>query len=55
MATAFGHLGEFGNGEEWRFVLNTTLERYEELEAHLIAAHALADSTTSTMFIDRSG
>ncbi|MCO6009324.1 divalent-cation tolerance protein CutA [Actinoallomurus purpureus] len=37
--TAFWHLGEFGAGEEWRVVLNTTMERYEELEEHLIAAH----------------
>lgn len=37
--TAFWHLGEFGNGEEWIVVLKTTAERYPELEAHLIEAH----------------
>jgi periplasmic divalent cation tolerance protein len=38
-ATAFWHLGEFGNGEEWQVVLKTTAARYPELEAHLIEAH----------------
>lgn len=37
--TAFWHLGEFGNGEEWTVVLKTTVIRYPELEAHLIEAH----------------
>jgi periplasmic divalent cation tolerance protein len=37
--TAFWHLGELGNGEEWSVVLKTTAERYRELEAHLIEAH----------------
>lgn len=37
--TAFWHLGEFGNGEEWVVVLKTTKERYPELETHLIHAH----------------
>lgn len=37
--TAFWHLGEFGNGEEWIVVLKTTAARYPELEAHLIEAH----------------
>ena len=38
-ATAFWHLGEFGNGEEWIVVLKTTAARYPELEAHLIEVH----------------
>lgn len=37
--TAFWHLGEFGNGEEWIVVLKTTEERYPDLEAHLIKVH----------------
>lgn len=37
--TAFWHLGEFGNGEEWTVVLKTTATRYPDLEAHLIEAH----------------
>lgn len=39
VTTAFWHLGEFGNGEEWTVVLKTTAGRYPELEAHLIEAH----------------
>ena len=39
VTTAFWHLGEFGNGEEWQVVLKTTRARYAELEAHLIAEH----------------
>jgi periplasmic divalent cation tolerance protein len=39
VTTAFWHLGEFGNGEEWQVVLKTTKNRYPELEAHLIAEH----------------
>ncbi|MGI5232840.1 divalent-cation tolerance protein CutA [Actinoallomurus sp. CA-142502] len=37
--TAFWHLGELGNGEEWTLTLKTTKDRYPELEAHLIEAH----------------
>jgi periplasmic divalent cation tolerance protein len=37
--TAFWHLGELGNGEEWAVILKTTVERYPALEAHLIEAH----------------
>jgi periplasmic divalent cation tolerance protein len=37
--TAFWHLGELGNGEEWTAVLKTTAARYPELEAHLLEAH----------------
>jgi periplasmic divalent cation tolerance protein len=37
--TAFWHLGELGNGEEWTVVLKTTAARYPELEAHLTEAH----------------
>jgi periplasmic divalent cation tolerance protein len=37
--TAFWHLGEFSNGEEWIVVLKTTEERYPDLEAHLIKVH----------------
>lgn len=37
--TAFWHLGELGNGEEWVVVLKTTSKRYPDLEAHLIEAH----------------
>jgi periplasmic divalent cation tolerance protein len=37
--TAFWHLGELGNGEEWVVTMKTTEARYSQLEAHLIAEH----------------
>jgi periplasmic divalent cation tolerance protein len=37
--TAFWHLGELGEGEEWRVTLTTTASKYPELEAHLIEQH----------------
>ena len=39
VATAFWHLGEFGEGEEWVVLLKTTGDRYAELQAHLIEQH----------------
>ena len=33
------HMGEEGEGEEWQAVLHTTVDRYRELEAHIIAEH----------------
>jgi periplasmic divalent cation tolerance protein len=39
VATAFWHLGEFGESEEWQVLLKTTSDRYEDLEAHLIEVH----------------
>jgi periplasmic divalent cation tolerance protein len=37
--SAFWHLGEFGTGEEWQAVMLTTVERYADLEAFLLAEH----------------
>lgn len=37
--SAFWHLGEFGTGTEWRLVLTTQMDRYSELEAHLLKHH----------------
>ncbi|MFI6331473.1 divalent-cation tolerance protein CutA [Micromonospora chersina] len=39
VTSAFWHLGEFGTGEEWRLVLQTHVERYEDLENLLISNH----------------
>jgi periplasmic divalent cation tolerance protein len=39
VATAFWHLEEFGEGEEWQVLLKTTSDRYGELQAHLIEVH----------------
>jgi periplasmic divalent cation tolerance protein len=52
--TAFWHLGEFGNGEEWTVVLKTTTARYAELEAHLIAAHPWDNPEVSFTLLDGS-
>lgn len=37
--TAFWHLGEFGTGQEWRLLLKTHIDRFNELEAHLLERH----------------
>jgi periplasmic divalent cation tolerance protein len=39
VASVYWHRGEFGTGEEWQILLKTTVDRYAELEAHLIANH----------------
>jgi periplasmic divalent cation tolerance protein len=35
----FWHLDEYGEGEEYKVVLMTTMEGYEALEKHLIEQH----------------
>lgn len=37
--SAFWHLGEFGEGEEWQVLLKTEADRYPELKARLIEDH----------------
>ncbi|MFE4579301.1 divalent-cation tolerance protein CutA, partial [Streptomyces chartreusis] len=39
VGSVFWHLGEFGEGEEWRLLLTTTSERYPELEKFLLENH----------------
>ncbi|MFI6763057.1 divalent-cation tolerance protein CutA [Micromonospora sp. NPDC050417] len=39
VVSVFWHLGEQGTGEEWRLLLYTTADRYDALEAHLLARH----------------
>ncbi|HEV7628356.1 MAG TPA: divalent-cation tolerance protein CutA [Streptomyces sp.] len=39
VVSLFWHLGEFGEGEEWQLILKTTVDRYPDLEAHLLAEH----------------
>lgn len=39
MGSVFWHLGEFGEGEEWRLLLTTTSDRYPELEKYLLEKH----------------
>nr|EIF89967.1 CutA1 divalent ion tolerance protein [Streptomyces tsukubensis NRRL18488] len=35
----FWHLGEFGEGTEWRLLLTTTTDRYPQLEQYLLEHH----------------
>jgi periplasmic divalent cation tolerance protein len=39
VTSVFWHLGEFGEGEEWRLLLKTSVTRYPELEQHLVEHH----------------
>lgn len=39
VVSVFWHLGEFGEGEEYRLLLSTTADRYPELERYLLDAH----------------
>ncbi|WP_217231462.1 divalent-cation tolerance protein CutA [Streptomyces anulatus] len=39
VVSVFWHLGEYGTGEEWQLLLKTTVERYAELETHLLEHH----------------
>ncbi|UJV43009.1 divalent-cation tolerance protein CutA [Streptomyces sp. AMCC400023] len=39
VTSVFWHLGEFGEGEEWRLLVTTTAARYEDLQRHLLAHH----------------
>ncbi|MGW4954790.1 divalent-cation tolerance protein CutA [Streptomyces parvulus] len=39
VTSVFWHLGEFGEGEEWKLLLTTTRERYPELEKFLLDNH----------------
>ncbi|WP_208615927.1 divalent-cation tolerance protein CutA [Streptomyces cellostaticus] len=39
VVSAFWHEGEFGTGEEWRLLLKTRMDRYAELERHLLEHH----------------
>lgn len=39
VTSVFWHLGEYGTGEEWQLLLKTTMDRYPELEAHLLEHH----------------
>ncbi|MEU4163436.1 divalent-cation tolerance protein CutA [Actinoplanes sp. NPDC026670] len=37
--SAFWHLGEFGTGEEWRLVLRTRFDLFDDLRAELTKNH----------------
>lgn len=40
LTSYFWHAERFGEGQEWHVVLKTTVDRYSELEAHLVAHHS---------------
>lgn len=54
VASAFWHLGEFGQGEEWEAVLVTTADRYADLEAFLIEHHPWKNPQITAVVIDRA-
>jgi periplasmic divalent cation tolerance protein len=39
VTSVFWHLGEFGSGEEWRLVLRTHVDRFEQLRAAIVENH----------------
>ena len=43
VASVFWHLGEYGEGEEWRLIFKTTADQYCALEAHLVEHHPWAN------------
>ena len=43
LASAFWHDDEFGTGEEWQVVLKTSVDRYPDLEKHLVDHHPWAN------------
>ena len=43
VVSVFWHLGEYGEGQEWRLVLKTTADRYTALAAHLVEHHPWAN------------
>lgn len=54
ITSAFWHLGEFGQGEEWEAVLLTTTDRYAALEAFLIEHHPWKNPQITAVVIDRA-
>ncbi|MFE7216398.1 MULTISPECIES: divalent-cation tolerance protein CutA [unclassified Streptomyces] len=51
VVSVFWHLGEFGEGEEWRLLLTTTYERYPELEKYLLEQHPWDNPEVITTWI----
>ncbi|MER5918299.1 divalent-cation tolerance protein CutA [Streptomyces sp. NPDC001982] len=53
VTSVFWHLGEFGEGEEWRLLLTTTSERYPELEKYLLENHPWDNPEVTGVPIER--
>ncbi|MFD4985764.1 divalent-cation tolerance protein CutA [Streptomyces sp. NPDC058372] len=54
VTSVFWHLGEFGEGEEWKLLLTTSGDRYGELEKHLLERHPWANPELCAVRIERS-
>lgn len=39
VTSVFWHLGEFGESQEWKVTFKTTMDRYADLERHLLENH----------------
>ncbi|MGW8944961.1 divalent-cation tolerance protein CutA [Streptomyces koyangensis] len=53
ITSVFWHLGEFGEGEEWKLLLTTSDDRYEELEQHLLERHPWTNPELCAVRIER--
>jgi periplasmic divalent cation tolerance protein len=51
--SAYWHLGEYGDGAEYKVLLMTTREQYEALEKHLIETHEWDNPEITAVAIDR--
>jgi periplasmic divalent cation tolerance protein len=51
--SAYWHLGEFGEGTEYKVQFMTTADRYDELEAHLIKAREGENWEITAVSIER--
>lgn len=53
VGSVFWHQDELGEGQEWAVSFKTTSDRYEALEAHLIAAHPWDKPEVVAVRVDR--
>jgi periplasmic divalent cation tolerance protein len=51
--SAYWHLGEFGEGEEYKVLLMTTADLYTELEQHLIKVHEWENPEITAVAIEQ--
>jgi periplasmic divalent cation tolerance protein len=49
VVSVFWHDGQYGEGEEWQVLLQTTERRYDELEAHLLDIHSWSNPEVSAL------
>jgi len=51
--SAYWHLGEYGDGEEYKIQLMTSADNYKALEAHLVETHEWENPEITAVAIDR--